>query len=678
MKSNIRVIRIIQYLENHPSTSIREISDELGIGEDAVRYEIDNLNDYLEILSLEEVEKSHNGKLKSSISDTENLLNKILPIYKLSSDERREYLEFKLLYQCSINISHEMKILNVSRNTVKTDLKYIVERLKNYGISVVNWKIVTTSEESIRNYLFNFFKNHYLIVFESIDDITYVSEISKIIYNDFHKYDIIVITQFVRKITQESGNTTLFETFLLFTIIMIHRNILGFKYHQSEGTSDYDSEFLLLITEEVGVIEKEFKIDFNNLEVQKLVTIFTGFNSEYYNRFFEENIIRANVFVGNLVKHVEQALGYSFQGDQILLEGLFEHTKATMYRLKHDFVINSDTYYRAIEHHHELYVIVESGIRELELMMKVSLSKEEVALYVVHFLGAQRRYEDTQVMMKRAVLLCNSGYGTSVLLRNILEVNYELKVVDLISLYQLKLYDYTGIDIVISTIDLDYEIRTSLNIPVIYISPFLNFEDTKVLTKFGIGMKRSKNTLDLDKVMSIIEKSTVIINKTQLVDSLRSELSNRFVTAAQSESLFDELSVDDIYIIDTPIDWELALRIGGQHLVQRNIVSTKYVDEVFSSIDEYGPHFILGNRIAIPHARIDLGVFGSGMAVIVSKHDIIFSNELPVKLVFFIASTEKAKLLNTVMKTKELTENSHLYDEIQGMNKEQMLHYLQR
>lgn len=678
MKSNVRIINLIQFLLNHPHASIKEIEFELGFSEEVVRYELDNLNDYLEILNIGYIKKSSTGRIKADIKDGERLIDNIMAVYKLSRDERIEYLAFKMIHDGTVNITHEMKILGLSRNTIKSDLKYVVDDLNKYGIRSFGWNLSENCEELKRSYLFNHYKNHYLILLDNDDEMLLVSEVSKIIASDFKKCDINQITVLVNEMIKETGNEILYDTFLLYTIIMIQRNILGYKITEYNEYFDNNLHFSEKIKTKFEVLFNKLELTLENVELIKLTNVLSGFNDSYPNDLYDDNIVKANIFVINLINYVAETINLDFKDDEILLEGLFEHTKATIYRLKHGFKSPTETYYHAIEQYQDIFKIVAQGLIELEEMMREKLSQEEIALYVVHFLGAIRRLEESQPQLTQSVLICNSGYGTSVLLRNILEANYHIQVQDSLSLYQLRNYDYDKVDIAITTIELDYQLRKSLPVPVLYISPFLNFEDTQILKKFGIERKKNNQTPSINEILNIVESSAVVLDSERLKSDLKALLSNKYVTSTQTKSLFDNLTEDDIYLIKGSINWQQMLEIGGRHLINKGIVKQTYVEEVFKTIDTYGSHFILKNKIAIPHARVDAGVNGSGMAVVYTTEDVIFDNGLAVRLLLFIAATEKPCLLSTVMKTKELTENTNLYQEIEAMNKEALKEYLRR
>lgn len=50
MKVNQRLLELVYFFESHPQTTMREIQHQLSLSENAVRYEMDNLNYYLSVM----------------------------------------------------------------------------------------------------------------------------------------------------------------------------------------------------------------------------------------------------------------------------------------------------------------------------------------------------------------------------------------------------------------------------------------------------------------------------------------------------------------------------------------------------------------------------------------------------------------------------------------------------
>lgn len=97
MRTNNRLIRILQYFEKNEKTTYSELSKALFLSEDVVRYEVDSLNFYLDVLNFPKIKSDNKGNLITKELDSVKIMNHLLKIYKPSKPERIEYLTYKLV-----------------------------------------------------------------------------------------------------------------------------------------------------------------------------------------------------------------------------------------------------------------------------------------------------------------------------------------------------------------------------------------------------------------------------------------------------------------------------------------------------------------------------------------------------------------------------------------------------
>ena len=55
-------------------------------------------------------------------------------------------------------------------------------------------------------------------------------------------------------------------------------------------------------------------------------------------------------------------------------------------------------------------------------------------------------------------------------------------------------------------------------------------------------------------------------------------------------------------------NWEQAVRMGGQLLIDNGFVESRYVDAMVKAVKEMGPYIVIAPGIAMPHARPEEGV----------------------------------------------------------------------
>ena len=120
------------------------------------------------------------------------------------------------------------------------------------------------------------------------------------------------------------------------------------------------------------------------------------------------------------------------------MEGLYQHVKGTIYRSKGVFEIDRQTYIQATEAYQDLIESLNAHVGKLSQPLKVSYDDADIALFAIHFLGAIRRHDEENRKNIVVLLVCPSGYGTSVLLKNFMEKNYNVTIVATASIYQIS------------------------------------------------------------------------------------------------------------------------------------------------------------------------------------------------------------------------------------------------
>jgi PTS system ascorbate-specific IIA component len=88
-------------------------------------------------------------------------------------------------------------------------------------------------------------------------------------------------------------------------------------------------------------------------------------------------------------------------------------------------------------------------------------------------------------------------------------------------------------------------------------------------------------------------------------------------------------------------DWRQAVAIACQPLINNGAIEASYVEAIYRSHKEFGPYYVVGSGIAIPHARPEQGVNRLALSLTLIKHGVTFGSAEndPVRLLFVFATT---------------------------------------
>lgn len=677
MKINNRLLEIISFLKENNITTIKEISQSLNLSERSVRYEIDNLNFFLKMNMLPEIKKENMGEIKVNKNFIENKIFEMLKnLSKNSKENRKDYIKFKLLVETTINITIIAKELDISRTTIKNDLSEIEKEFNDNNLVLKNNTIIG-KEKEIRDY---FLKN-YSKKISTLNNTGNIKNELLILYlkEKISVSNIIEIKKFLENILDifKNKDNNFYEfvfSYLFISILRIKQNILIENVENKnflKNIPEYNT-----VSSKIKNLEKAFSIKYNENEKLQLTDYILGFVSYTYNTSIFENWIEVGVLVKNLINKVNLHLENDISRDEELIEGLLNHIKPTIYRLKNNLILNKEIYIEAIEEYPDIFYLIKDNLSDLEKLINKEVPDFEIALFTLHFLSAiERNKYISTTQKKKILLLCAGGVGTSMLVRKKMEQEYKVEIIDVISYFQISNYDLKNVDIIISTIKLDNQLKEEINIPAVEISPFFSANDQETLNNHNI-IKKEITEDKLTKILEIINDSAVVKDHQYLVSNLKRLLNDGNYNIIKEKKLLDFISPDKIIYSENINDWKESINISGNKLVDLKHVNEEYICEVINTIETFGSYFVLGNNIAIPHGQVFKNVYKSSISVLFMKEPVIFPGNKSVSLIFFLAALTKHEHLGTLSDIFNLAKNENFLLDLNTVKKSSELYNL--
>ena len=118
-----------------------------------------------------------------------------------------------------------------------------------------------------------------------------------------------------------------------------------------------------------------------------------------------------------------------------------------------------------------------------------------------------------------------------------------------------------------------------------------------------------------------------------------------------------------IQILDHVENWETAVKIAAEPLLQGDYIEPRYVDAIFENTKKMGPYYVLAHNIAMPHAGVDDGVLKQQVSLLILKNPVKFSEDgFEVRLVFLLAATDNHSHLETLRNLAEVFSDDALID----------------
>ncbi|KAA9297494.1 MULTISPECIES: PTS sugar transporter subunit IIA [Aerococcus] len=128
------------------------------------------------------------------------------------------------------------------------------------------------------------------------------------------------------------------------------------------------------------------------------------------------------------------------------------------------------------------------------------------------------------------------------------------------------------------------------------------------------------------------------------------------------------------YPEDQPKDWEEAVRVSCDKLIEKNLITNDYVDAIVQSVKDNGPYIVIVPGIAMPHAQAENpGVLGTGISFTKYKEPVTFHDEKTgedhyAELFFTLAAKDPDEHLQNIQNLMELLMDEDIVEKLKATN----------
>ena len=387
-----------------------------------------------------------------------------------------------------------------------------------------------------------------------------------------------------------------------------------------------------------------------------------GLKSDIFYKWINEEAV-----VEEIVEKVSELINLDLKEDRILITGLVDNLKSSIYRINNDIQIINSVFKDLILNRDKNITIVKKAIEETEKEFKINFTDYEIASMAYQIKSSIKRTKRKNI--KKVLLICGLGYGSSKILEESLKENYEIDIVDIIPYYLSDdlIPGYKEVDFILSTIEIHRQFEVSYGIPIIKINPIMQEEDFERLAEYGI--EKNKANVSLKKLISIIESNAEINDKQKLIDSLKDEFEDKIVNDIQKtgHTLRKLLKKENVKFIDEAEDWKEAILQSGNLLVSNRKVTSEYVKEMIELVEKHGPYIVIEEGIAMPHAGISENVLETGISLLVVREKVVLPEGRSANIFLSFAAKNKNDNIDIMNDLFELITKHKFIDEVSKM-----------
>ena len=522
---SVRALNIIEILKNsHDPVSSLALSEEIGCSTKTIQSEIKDINKNSKdgkIISIRGI----GYKIEGSFDDI------AIPSQYLGNVDRIDYI-IKNLINLTTKPENTVKLeeladsMYISVSTVKNDLKEVKSILKKYNISVVSKHkqgiAIQASEDDITSFILD-------ICSKKDNELNLKDFLSEKVSNNIFNLKNIILNMLGRE------HLVLSDTEF--------KNLCSIIFIKLSRSNQDESEFIQAYIKDYIIQRELIMNDDKN----------------------KEKIIRA---IKKFCKNLKIATSIDLSQDEIFETCLYNHINSIYKKMKLGInqygVLPIDIRIK-YPYAYELGKIAKKTIEE-ELGLK--LDDEEISNIAVHVGGAIERSEHNQKKkVFKVIIVCVSGMGTSMLVKNKLEYLFEgkIEIVKIIPAYLIDYINVMEVDFIISTVDIKCE-----RVPVITVSPLLNDNEVKIIEKFMKTGKMYKEVETRDLFDRNLFFTDLDFNtKEEVIEYMGSQLVNQGVIDDEMKKSF----FDREKIATTEIGHMVALPHGANGKILKNKIA---------------------------------------------------------------------------------------------------------
>ena len=612
---------------------------------------------------------------------------------KLSLNERLNILKMILYFdESGLKLSDIAGTMEIPKADVRKDLEIMSEELKKDGIKLIY--------ENYKGYKLTGNKGNLLVKrLEIIEDIIRELKETGDFFNSedtgtwhseeyfygYIKYENLEITrnfleligkELELEIHQENYNRVFSYILMLINFEELYDNkeellTRNFLFH----TPEY-----LAVERILGKLFKENDRKESPKEAKLLLITdlimginISGLKDDIFYKWINEEAVAEEI-----TDKISDMINLNLRGDKILITGLIDNLKFSIYRIKNDIQIINSVFKDLILNKDKNIEIVKKAVEETEKEFKINFTEYELATMAYLVRASIKRTKRNNI--KKVLLICGLGYGSSKILEESLKENYELDIVDVIPYYLADdlIPAYKEVDFILSTIEIHRQFEVSYGIPIIKINPVMQKEDFEKLAEYGI--EKNKTSVSLKKLISIIENNTEIKDRQKLIDSLKNEFEDRIINDIQKTgyTLKKLLKKENVKFIDEAENWKEAIFQSGDLLVSNKKVTSEYVQEMIELVEKHGPYIVLEEGIAMPHAGISENVLETGISLLVVNEKVSLPEGRNANIFLSFAAKNKNDNIDIMNDLFELITKYEFIDKVSKMkNYSQLETYLE-
>lgn len=662
MAMDKRVVEVLDAIVNDPSITGTKLEEQFCLTRKQLSYTLKKVNDYLESNDFDRINRLKTGKLHIPRYVIEyfrqNQTSETEHRYLFSEEERGQMIIFMLLTRSErLSLLHLSSSLGVSQNTIINDLKKVRIEVIEHGLEISydrgNGYHILGEELEKRYFLLNCLRR----VLEIPVAKNIIAQYNNVMSEYLEKVGN-VFSEIEKRFKIQFTDRQLQEL-IYFICFVLHRIESGKNLvHIPSSYADISRSRAFTLMQ--SVISK-ININSENELIFLTALIQSSNIQSIADKYFHLDTILLESVVA-VVDGFEKISCVTIKEKNELIEKIYQHWKPAYYRIRYHLPNTSSAYDLVVKEFSHLHEMVRRASVPFETLLHCEIPDEEMAFLTVLFGGwLTREGVIHQInLQKTAVVVCENSATISTYLFLTLQVLFpELHFTQMLSRREFE--RYTGhYDVVFSTTHLNTSKMVFVVNPSISSIHKSAFRNHVLSALQGVD----PNIIQIEQLLLIFERFGNIVDHKGLQRALASYIYAESSAASSvgsfeppTPSLTDLLSHAHVqFAAELPDSWQLAITQASASLLHTGIIEPRYVQIMLNKIAEEQPYIMLADGVIIAHAGVDDGALETGMALLRLPYKIAFADYMQADVIIVLATHNPQRHLKALAQLNEFLE----------------------
>ncbi|MBP3038502.1 BglG family transcription antiterminator [Bacillaceae bacterium Marseille-Q3522] len=522
--------------------------------------------------------------------------------------DRQNYILNKLLLEDETLLLDDLKDhLYVSRSTLTKDFSEIKHLLQPYGLIVESrankgvW--IDGNERDKRHFIMNYFFGNAFnnSIQKYMGNSRYFKDVS------FEEITIIIL--------DECREAKIKLSDFIIQNLVLHLALSIKRIKNGCELSNLDVEQELIDQLEYSVAKKILQrievianVKIPPEEVSYLTLhLMAKSNHQQEDRTLTHHLLENELLT--VLKEMEEDTGYPVTEDYPLRNGLLDHLKPLLVRLKQGIHLENPLVKEIIREYADVFQLTKYYLGKMPTLAKYTVDDHEWTYLALHMMAALEKYNDRRKL--QVLIICATGCGSAQLLKNrvIKEFGKHLNIADVQGYYEINHQSLANIDLIISSIDLSTVV---FGIPVLHVSVFLNEQDISQVRRY-LDHYTKKGRPHMPSTKTAIS----LVQKEQLFDR---HIKKNFFKIFAGKKTKTEV-IDALLSLLSENEAENYEEQMKEQIKQRQMMSS----------------VVFSDTIAVPHPALPVG-YQTKFAVGIIPCGLYWDQDFPeIKLVFLLS-----------------------------------------